>query len=211
VKADSSAMLDMDASLWTNAPEESVALAPTPLMLVKELSPFVALSDDHGRIDRMQVAAVHNDEVIALKLLWAVETPHDELHDLNEFRDGVAALFPLAKGAMAITMGSAGKPTNAWYWKAGKQEPYDIVAEGFGTSERRKARESGLAVNAKFHNGRWNVVFRRPLSANRNSVRFVPGKTGRIAFAVWSGGNSERSGRKSFSGEFMPLSIAGRR
>jgi ethylbenzene hydroxylase subunit gamma/complex iron-sulfur molybdoenzyme family reductase subunit gamma len=209
VKAANSAVLDADAAVWGKALLESVPLVPTPLALVKEVSPFLALSDDHGRVDRLQVAAIHNGEVIALRLSWAVAAPGDKIRDLNEFTDGVAALFPLAKDASAITMGSAGKPTNAWYWKAGKQEPYDVVAEGFGTSERRSAGTSGLAVTSKFANGRWNVVFRRPLSGDRSSVRFVPGETSGIAFAVWSGDNRERSGRKSFSGEFMPFDIAG--
>jgi ethylbenzene hydroxylase subunit gamma/complex iron-sulfur molybdoenzyme family reductase subunit gamma len=137
-----------------------------------------------------------------------MQAPRDKIRDLDEFTDGVAVLFPLAKDANAITMGSPGKPTNAWYWNAGKQEPYDVVAQGFGSSERRSARTSGLAATSKFANGRWNVIFRRPLSGSQSSVRFIPGKTSGIAFAVWSGDNQERSGRKSFSGDFMPFEIA---
>lgn len=208
VIAASVAMLDPAAAVWAGVPEETVALAPTPLAMVNEASPFLALSNDHGRIDRMQVAALHNGDVIAVRLSWAAPAPSDTIRDLDQFTDGVAALFPLAAGASAVTMGAAGKPTNAWHWKAGEPQPYDLVAEGFGTSQRRNAELTGLTVTAKHANGRWEVVFRRPLSGGREAVRFVPGQTTGIAFAVWDGGNRERSGRKSFSGEFMPLEVA---
>ena len=38
-------------------------------------------------------------------------------------------------------------------------------------------------------------------------LRLEPGGSTKIAFAVWSGGNAERSGRKSFSGEFVDFEI----
>lgn len=208
VAVPSEALLDPDLTLWHEAPEDALRLVPTPLVLTREVSPFLALSDDHGRVDRLLVSALHNSERIALRLTWAEDKPHATPRDLNEFRDGVAALFPLTGGAAAVTMGSAGNPTNAWHWKAGKSQPYDIIAEGFGTSERRDVQESGLTVNSRHRNGRWQVVFSRALAAGRGRVRFKPGDNGRIAFAVWSGANAERSGRKSYSGEFMPFSIA---
>jgi len=209
VPAHAGALLDPDATLWQQVREEPIRLEPTPLVLVKELSPFLALSDDHGRVDRLGVAAAHDGTRIAFRLTWAVDEPRERPRDLDQFRDGVAILFPLTAGAAAVTMGSAGNPTNAWHWKAGEPQPYDVVAEGFGTSQRRKAGDSELTVNARYGAGRWCVVFCRPLAAGRNRVQFAAGGSGRIAFAVWSGANAERSGRKSFSGEFMPFSIAG--
>lgn len=207
VSAANSTLSDPGAAVWNGIPGEAVALAPAPVALTRDVSAFLALSADHGRVRAVQVAALHNGEAIALRLSWAVAEPSDAIRDLDQFVDGAAALFPLARDANAMTMGAAGKPTNAWYWKAGKRDPYDVIAEGFGTSDRRAPEATGLSVSAGYAGGRWQVIFRRPLSGAGNSITFVPGKSTAIAFAVWEGRNRDRSGRKSVSGEFMPLHV----
>jgi len=208
VSAASGAISNPRASIWQGALQESLELMPTPLGLVENISPYLALSDDHGQVERLQIAALHNGETIALKLTWPVKTPSRTLSDLDQFSDGAAVIFPLAQGASAITMGASGKPTNAWHWKANETEPYDVVAEGFSTSQRRAAATSGLSASAFYADGVWRLVFSRPLSVGPGMINFVPGTATGIALAIWAGENRERSGRKSFSGEFTPLQIA---
>lgn len=200
-------LADPAARPWARAARETLQMVPTPLALVHEVSPFLARSTDHGRVTELSVALLHNGEVLALRLSWDAPRPVDALADLDRFVDGAAAIFPLAEGASAVTMGSPGRPTNAWYWKAGAKTAWDVIAEGFGSSRRSAGAASGLAARAVHDAGRWQVVLHRPLDAGAGHARFVPGGHSGVAFAVWAGDNRERSGRKSFSGEFLPLEL----
>lgn len=202
-----SAMADPASPLWARIGHESIALAPTPLALAREISPFLALSDDHGRVQHLDTRAVHDGTAIALHLSWAAVEPSASVRDLDQFVDGVAAMFPLSAGSIAITMGAPGQPVNAWHWKAGAALPHDVRATGYGTSRREKFAGPALAVRAAHAEGRWQVVFTRALNAGAERVRFAPATSTGIAFAVWSGANRERSGRKAFSGEFTTFEI----
>lgn len=210
VAATNADLLDPKHAVWAKTTAETVELAPTPLAaMVGEISPFLAADSlDHGRIESLRVKAAHNGEVIAVRLSWTSEQ-HATLKDLNQFVDGAAVLFPLSEAANAVTMGGKGAPVNGWYWKANHPvDPYDVIAEGFGSSERRAGKLSHLASRAVYADGAWTVVLHRPLSLGRDHVEFVPGRASKIAFALWDGGNRERSGRKSFSGEFVDFDIA---
>lgn len=207
VTASDPALLDPHASIWTTAEGTGFSMIPTPLAMVEEWSPFLALSEGHGAVGRLQADAIHNGKSMAIRLRWK-STQHDGLTDLDSFVDAVAVLFPVGKGAVAMTMGSDGNPVNAWYWKAGAKDPYEVVAEGFRSVRRLKDPASDLTVAAQYANGEWNVVFRRAFAAGQGLAQLSPGASSKIAFAAWNGGNSERSGRKSFSGEFVDFQIA---
>ena len=208
IQAASGDLLNPAAAVWQNAETVSIDLSPTPLAMVAERSPFLALSQDHGAITGIKAAALHNGDALALRLTWADPTKDDKLTDLNSFVDGVAVLFGLTPKAEALTMGSPRDPANAWYWKANMAEPFDILAQGFGNTERRPAMVSRLRVAASHDGANWSVIFARPLAAKGEGlVQLVPGRKARIAFAVWEGSHNERSGRKSFSGDFADLEI----
>lgn len=206
IEASDAALLDVDFAGWSKAEKNLVDMTPTPLALVKEVSPFLAASEGHGAVKRLEASALHNGSVLALRLSWE-SGRHDRVGDLDSFVDGVGVLYPLAAGAAAVTMGAKGKPTNAWYWKAGAKEPFDVLAEGFAMAQRRPGSASRLSAAARHDGGKWSVVFRRPLAAGKGFVGFVPGVNAKIAFAAWDGANAERSGRKSFSGEFVDFHI----
>lgn len=201
------ALADPASPQWQGIERETVALVATPLALVRETSPFLALSDDHGRVQRLEARAAHDGTAIALHLSWDAAEPSTAVRDLDQFVDGIAAMFPLAAGAPAISMGAPGKPVNAWHWKAGAPAPYDVLATGYGTTRRERTAAHALHAQVLHADGKWQVVFWRALDAGADRVRFRPGASTGIAFAVWSGANRERSGRKSFSGEFAPLEI----
>lgn len=209
VSAAAAALADPFSPLWASAVTERVSMMPTPLAMVDEVSPFLAISNDHGSVEEIDVAMLHDGRTLALRLSWAKPMAAAKIDDLDRFVDAVAVIFPLAKSASAMTMGAPGQPTNAWYWKAGAARPFDVIAEGFGSSQRHDGVMSGLNAQAAYADGRWHVVFQRLLDAGRGKARFVPGKKTGIAFAIWDGHNRERSGRKSFSGEFAALEIAG--
>lgn len=207
IKTGNDDLLKPDAAFWGQAKGEKVNMVPTPLAMVQELSPFLAISQGHGVTNELQVEAVHNGEMLALRLSWAAD-PRERMVDLDQFVDGVAVMFPTVSGASAVTMGAAGKPVNAWYWKADQKVPYEVLAEGYRFVQRQKDNAgSDLAASSVFKDGRWQVVFRRSLGARNGLVRFAAGKQSGIAFAVWAGANRERSGRKAYSGDFEALEL----
>ena len=117
-------------------------------------------------------------------------------------------MFPFTDKANALTMGDEKNPVNAWFWRADKDDPYDVIARGYGSSERRSGRQLGLSVNSVYKKDRWFVVFQRPLRAgliNHKQVSFAPNKISGISFAVWDGGNKDRSAQKSVSVQWEPL------
>jgi DMSO reductase family type II enzyme heme b subunit len=206
VNATLKTLLDPTAAVWNSIASRDFAMAPTPLKgnpAIKRVSPFIEKSTDHGTVTELTASGVHNGEALALRLTWS-GGQHAMLIDLDEFVDGVAVMFPLSAKASAVTMGSRGEPVNAWYWKANlKEVGFDVVAEGYGTSVRRKGKESQIRAGASHKDGVWRVVLGRALDIGNDHARFRPGKAARLAFAVWDGGNRERAGRKSFSGDFV--------
>ena len=102
-------------------------------------------------------------------------------------------------------MGSKGAPVNAWLWKADEPEPFDVVAEGYATSQRRTAEASGLKASAAHARGHWVLVLQRPLVVDGVFVSLAGDEDVGIALAIWEGANKERAAQKSVSGDFVPL------
>ena len=203
-------LLDPNLPAWATVPSQEFPLVPTPLKGnpgIKAISPFIEKSTDHGTVTGLKVAAAHNGEHMAVHLSWASDK-HDKIVDLDEFVDGVAVMFPLTPQATAITMGSVSDLVNAWYWKGNISDTaFDVVATGYGTSSRHIDTSNPISCGASYSDGRWHVVLARELKAAADRVVFMPGEPTRMAFAVWDGGNRERSGRKSFSGDFVPVNV----
>ena len=210
VNASAATMLDPTAGVWSEVSARQFAMVPTPLKgnpAIKAISPFIERSTDHGTIRQLSAAGMHNGTEVALRLSWEC-AKNSEMADLDKFVGGVAVMFPLGAGASAVTMGAKGDPVNAWYWKANSADVgFDVVAEGYGTSERRPGADTGLTCEAVHDGTSWHVVFRRPLDKGNRYTQFGLGDPHKIAFGVWDGGNRERAGRKSFSGEFVLVDI----
>ncbi len=206
----SEALLNPDADAWNKAPAREFPMVPAPLYgnpMIEHVSPFIAKSTDHGTVKKLAAAGLHNGEVLAIRLSWSSEK-HDKIVDLDEFVDGVAVMFPLSANASAITMGAKDQPVNAWYWKGNLEDVgFDVVAEGYGTSARQGGEASHVRTGTSHKDGSWRVVLSRPLDVGQDRARFLPGKPIKVAFAVWDGGNRERAGRKSFSGDFVAAEL----
>lgn len=204
------ALLEPAHSIWGNTAEQAFPLVATPLNgnpAIKKISPFIEKSTDHGSVNEVRVVAAHNGNEIAVRLSWA-SAKHNKIVDLDEFVDGVAIMFPLTANASAFTMGSETDPVNAWYWKANRESrAFDVVAQGYGTSRRTSSDKEPILSKATHTDGRWSVVMLRSMNAKPGRAQFVAGQSTRMAFAVWDGGNRERSGRKSFSGDFVNVPV----
>ncbi|HJP36053.1 MAG TPA: ethylbenzene dehydrogenase-related protein [Gammaproteobacteria bacterium] len=203
-------LLDPFDAAWNKTADEVLDMMPAPVAMVQHLSPFMALSKDHGKIRRVTVNAQHNGRRLSIRLVWADDSSDTEIKDLDQFTDAAAVMFPMNKGANAITMGDEQNPVNAWFWKAGSAEPHDILAHGFGTSRRRPAKVSGLRATSSYADGRWHVVFQRSLRPGTglsDQVAFKPAAPIGIAVALWAGSNRERAGQKSISGEWTAFEV----
>jgi len=201
-------LADGHASAWEGIEEQEITLVPAPLALTESVSPYLSRSTGHGKIDKIRVRMVHDGSTLSIRLNWHDPEKDDELNDLDQFTDAAAIMFPLLPGASAMTMGTPEKPITAWLWKADENEPFDVFAQGYATSNRRRGAASGLTATSYHDDDRWTVVFQRSLSTTAELVATIePGSRSAIAFAVWEGSNNERSGQKSVSGEFTQLAV----
>ena len=201
-------LLDPDADSWSRVEEHRIALSPAPVALAAGVSPYLAQSRDHGKVDALRARLAHNGATLSIRLSWRDPDRDDNLEDLDRFVDAAAIMFPLAPGAESLTMGAPDKPVNMWLWRADGTEAFDVVAHGFSTSRRRPGRDAGLVARGRHDRGEWTVVFQRPLvAAAEDRAAFTPGIATPIAFAVWEGRNAERAGQKSMSGPFLSAEL----
>ena len=83
-----------------------------------------AFPNGGGSVGSAEVKAIHDGLMIYFKISWSDPTKNARVIAVQEFRDGVALMFPL--GAVEITpaehfsprMGDREKPINLWHWKA---------------------------------------------------------------------------------------------
>lgn len=203
------------AAVWRKATGERIALIGTPLAL--QPSPFIVNTWRNrpvGRIAAVEFSALHTDEVLALRLVWAAPHPTAAIDDNDRFPDGAAVIFPVRGDAPLATMGSPEQPVDAWHWRADRPgKARSNVATGLGTT--RVNRTMDIAANAEHRDGHWRVVFVRRLISNApdasanaaSAVQFIAGRPARIAFAVWDGGNGERGGLKAFSPDWRDITL----
>ena len=79
-----------------------------------------------------------------------------------------------------------------------EQPAQELVAAGWGTLTPQP--ESVTNAQGVWKDGRWTVVFSRPLTSDDpNDHQFQSGEKGQVAFAVWQGGDGNRGGRKHWS------------
>jgi DMSO reductase family type II enzyme heme b subunit len=204
----SAALLDADAPAWTRLPSRRIALMPAPVGLAAGVSLQLSLSVDHGKVPSLSTRMAHDGETLSIRLSWADAQRDDVIDDLDRFVDAAAVMFPLAGNPNPLTMGEEGAPVNAWLWKADRSEPFDVIARGYSTSQRRPAGASGLVARSVHRDSRWAVVFQRPLrAAGGDFVAFQADGSARIAFAVWEGSNADRAGQKAVTAEFLELKL----
>jgi len=74
----------------------------------------------------------------------------------------------------------------------------DLLGGGFSTLTSKRGQGT-VQGNAVWEQGRWRVVFKRPMETRDpdNDAAFGPGRMQTAAFAVWNGENKERNGQKA--------------
>ncbi len=202
-------LLRPDANVWLDSKSEQIDLTGVPASM--QPTAFIANSWSNrtqGAVTSLRFGALHNGEVIALRLEWTDPSEDRGIDDNDRFPDGAAVLFPFKDDAPLITMGSSEQPVNTWHWRADRQgEARNNTAKGIGSTRVTKGAE--IRTSARYHDGSWQLVFLRALrrSGVDSTIQLAPGQTTRIAFAVWEGSNGERGGLKSFTPQWHELSI----
>jgi DMSO reductase family type II enzyme heme b subunit len=154
---------------------------------------------DDVTVEEMEVQAVRTNREIRLRASWADPTRDTSEASVREFDDNVAVQLPADDGEQPpIAMGGADNPVNIWYWSAtGNSE--ELLAGGPGSTT--PFEESTLATEQEYADGRWHVMFTRPLDPSGDTRTTIPRDAADmdIAFAVWNGSNMEVSGQKAAS------------
>jgi DMSO reductase family type II enzyme heme b subunit len=206
--ATNEALLDGRGAPWAKIEARKIDLVPSPVVMALEVSHLMAFSQGHGAVKAISARIAHNGETLNIRLAWEDPQRDDRIPDLDRFVDAAAVVFPLLEDANPLTMGDEARPVNAWLWKADQPEPFDVIARGFSTTQRRPASGSRLAARGFHQDGKWVVVFQRPLQPGSGEfAHFEPGTSAKISFAVWDGSNSERAGQKAVSGVFLELEL----
>ncbi|MFD1596432.1 ethylbenzene dehydrogenase-related protein, partial [Haloplanus litoreus] len=183
------ALAGPDASGWSQVPAADVALSSAP-------SDVPDAADTS--IERIHVQAARSGDVFHVRLQWDDPTRNVSVDSPRTFADAVAVQFPVDTSSRPpIAMGGADNRVNVWYW-SGNGATQELLAGGAGTTTTFPAPT--IDANATYANGTWTVVYSRELtteSANRTTLDSDDRLD--VAFAVWDGGNAERSGRKAVS------------
>jgi mono/diheme cytochrome c family protein len=199
----------------------------------------------------LTVAAIHDEQSVAIRLTWRDETRNDVISKPEDFEDMAAVQFFQGSPEPFLGMGTAGAMPDIWLWRATWSRPKDdadrqlddypfdtpfyrerlraagklppelstaraagnphahadaaqtaanLAAKGFGSTTFRPKAAQNVVGKSQWKDGRWTVVFRRPLAVPaENGLTFTPGGRSSIAFALWDGAARDRNGQKLIS------------
>jgi DMSO reductase family type II enzyme heme b subunit len=207
ITARDDALLDPGAPEWRRGEPFQVALDATPI--IAQPSKYIQekwKNAPYGQTRNLTVRSAHNGERLYFHLSWPDESENGAIGDTDQFVDAVAVLFPVNGDAPLQSMGSPQAPVNAWYWRPDIEHPFNVTAQGTGTTRRTTDEE--LRASSAYNQGAWTVVIRRNMTTpTKEHAHLSTGTTTRVAFAVWQGANEERGGLKAVTLEWQMLEI----
>jgi hypothetical protein len=119
--------------------------------------------------------------------------PLDEVHPLVPAADASPAPGPVG----FMTARDAGNPRAA---AALTSSVEDLNAVGFGSLTPQPAARQNVRGTSDHRDGRWRVIFTRPLASDDPSDAIIDPRALTVAaLAVWDGSNGDRDGRKAVS------------
>jgi mono/diheme cytochrome c family protein len=127
------------------------------------------------------------------------------------FEDAAEVMIPARMGDDAalphFVYGDPANPVDLWRWRAvrgggvpaGAPLRWFRAAGGERPPEPRETGEPPLTPEARWQDGRWTVVIRRPLQEEASDAALALGRLVPIAFHVWDGSNGETGLRMALS------------
>lgn len=163
--------------ITTDVASDAVAVQ-FPLKEADKTSPFMGVKD----------APV---EIMQWKAIWQ--------HDIDKGYQKVTDIYPNTYyETYQFGINAAQQAGNPITEQQRKTPVEEYVAAGFG-SLTTQLHQDALA-NSKWENGKWSVVFTRPLkSGDQNDPQFKSGDKSLVAFAVWEGGHKNVGARKNYA------------
>jgi hypothetical protein len=105
-----------------------------------------------------------------------------------------------AAGKAVPELGTARAAGNPHAHADAAQTAANLAAKGFGSTTFRPKAGQNVAAKAEWKDGRWTVVFRRPLTVPAEAgLKLAPGERCAVAFALWDGAAHDRNGQKLIS------------
>lgn len=183
-----------DAPGWADVGAEAVMLAPIPLDAQPTEYIRTKWADrPYGAVGQVALAGAHDGATAWVRIEWTASGAAGP----REFPDGAALYSPLGGDAPAATIGAEGSTVVLDLWQAGRDGARALAATGPG---RFRARSSGsVGAAAVGGDGRWAVVFARPLAD--------VGAGGRLGIAVWDGAGEERAGIGAATPDWLDMTV----
>ncbi|MBI3321771.1 MAG: c-type cytochrome [Candidatus Omnitrophica bacterium] len=139
----------------------------------------------------MTFEAIVNGEGISFRLSW-----DDPTKDVKASPDRVAVLLkPAETRGDVVTLQAwpyAGSPSlDLCAWSADTGNIFEALASNFDAIQRLGNSQAPLEGVSGYDDGRWRIVFRRPLepASPSGAATITPEAFTPVAFAVWDGGN----------------------
>lgn len=176
---------NIDDNMWDNLPLARFHLIGQVVFPPRNFTPS---------IEDIAVKAVHNGKEVAVRVQW-----DDPSETTDSLPDIMAVQFPVqAEGRKKpfFFLGEEGMPVNLWVFDNG--EIYEATAQGQGTMKKQKNND--LTGSWKYKNGRYQVMFKRNLTAdNQNDATLLPEKFVPVAFLAWNGNRGENGSQCALS------------
>jgi hypothetical protein len=164
----------------------------------------------HAEASYMMGDTGRSVQILHWKGVWQKDVD-DHFQDVQDLHPNYwTDLYWFADGDFPYPVPSAFADTLSHVWfpayRAGnpladfhRREPVEeLIAEGYGSLTPQK--DSVTRGRGRWRNGRWGVVFARPLrSEDPLDYQFVPGGRGTVSVAVWEGSSGNVGGRKHWS------------
>jgi DMSO reductase family type II enzyme heme b subunit len=185
---------DPTAAVWNTAPPATFPMSPQVHWPVRNLE---------ATVKDLIVRGLHDGTNIAILLEYADPTEDPDDAAAVQFMVGdKKAHFAHGQPMLQVE----GGPVNIWYWKNKTGKGVDMNAKGFGTLKVQEHQD--VSAKGVYSNGRWKVVFTRPLATEHpeEDTQITTAGFINIAFAVWDGKKDPNSGELKEKGSQKAVS-----
>jgi len=185
---------DPAAAVWSSAPPATFPMSPQVHWPTRNLE---------ATVKDMVVRGLHDGTNVAILLEYADPTEDPDDAAAIQFMVGDKKAHFAHGQPMAQVEGG---PVNIWYWKNKDGNGVDMNAKGFGTLKIQDHQD--VKARGAYANGRWKVVFSRPLDTGHpeEDTQITTAGFINIGFAAWDGKKDPSSGELKEKGSQKAVS-----